>query len=76
VYFGVRDSFPRIIRQIIQGSSLIRFDGYPRTIWDVDSPVQPSQDWSLDEWTDKWRRFHWEHEVHALADIFTNTKTQ
>lgn len=55
--------FAPTIRDIIQGASIIRFDGYTGELWDTEGLIQTRQHWTVDDWRVEWqphvlRRIH------------------
>ena len=49
-------SFPKAIKDILQGSSIIQFDGDPGYVWELGELVEERYDWSLQAWKEEWDR--------------------
>lgn len=47
--------FAQVVAGIIEGTSLIRFDGFVGDLWDREDLISIRQSWTIEEWMGEWR---------------------
>lgn len=55
--YPVPSIFYRTIKDIVQGTSFIHFEGDPGGLLDVDELADATENWSVREWRDRWCSF-------------------